>query len=86
MIELHLQEYFQRKFEYLDMYQRYHEKAASEVIKRDFAELGFGLPEDIEGYHMNVITHDLISDVYLEFTKKTRVRESENYLRTLTGQ
>ncbi|PSR71595.1 hypothetical protein PHLCEN_2v12525 [Hermanssonia centrifuga] len=37
------------------------------------------------GYGENCITDDFVTDVYLEFDKRTRAEESADYLRTLSG-
>lgn len=45
----------------------------------------FSLPYNPAGYADDSISNDMISQVYLEFTKRTRSEESWAYLRTLTG-
>jgi hypothetical protein len=45
----------------------------------------FSGPHDVDGYADRPITDDTITDLFLEFSERTRQRESENYLRTLTG-
>ena len=46
----------------------------------------FSGPYDIGDYADNSITHDVITDLWLDFSKQTRKRESERYLQTLTGE
>ncbi|KAF7969565.1 hypothetical protein HWV62_26925 [Athelia sp. TMB] len=46
----------------------------------------FSGPWDPSGYNDTSITDDLISDVYLSFSDRTRTQESQTYLRTLTAQ
>ena len=38
------------------------------------------------GYNDQPITHDLITDVYLEFVRGTQQEESNEYCKTLTGE
>lgn len=45
----------------------------------------FSTPENKQGYNDSPITHDLITDVYLEFIQRTRQEESSEYCRTRTG-
>lgn len=45
----------------------------------------FSSPDDEAGYDDHPITHDLINDVYAEFSTRRRHKESDNYLKTLTG-
>lgn len=45
----------------------------------------FSTLNDSEGYDDSYITHDLITEVYLEFSTKMRQKESTKYMRTLTG-
>ena len=45
----------------------------------------FSLPYDLDGYADVSISGDLITDVFLEFSNRTRKEESQKYLRTLTG-
>lgn len=46
----------------------------------------FSDPWDPEGYAARPITDDLITDVLLEFSERTRSVESQLYMCTLTGQ
>ena len=46
----------------------------------------FSSPWDPKGYAAWPITDDLITDIFEEFSKRTRIRESEDYLRTITCQ
>ena len=43
-------------------------------------------PEDPLGYADTSITDDMITHVYSEFSERSRHRESEEYLHTLTGK
>lgn len=45
----------------------------------------FSKPNDIGGYSDISITDDMVSDIYLKFSQSTRVEESNEHLRTLTG-
>lgn len=46
----------------------------------------FSDPYDTHKYNDKPISHDIVSEVFLEFVSGTRERESEEYLRTLTGE
>ena len=46
----------------------------------------FSEPFDVDGYDARSITHDLVTEVYEEFVRRTREMESTRYLRTLSGQ
>ncbi|KAJ7166768.1 hypothetical protein C8R46DRAFT_1351047 [Mycena filopes] len=43
----------------------------------------FSAPDDLDGYNDKSITDDLITDVFLEFSNRTRLAECSKYLRTL---
>lgn len=45
----------------------------------------FSAPNDPAGYNDKSITDDLISDVFLQFSNRTRLEECSKYLRTLSG-
>jgi hypothetical protein len=78
--ELHLLEYRKRMLEYVQI---------ARPIRITPFEIGppeeFPAPDDIGGYANAPISDDLITDVFLEFSNKTRKQESERYLRSLTG-
>lgn len=79
--EFHLLEYKQKALRYLHAFQ--HRRVTPfriDPLKK------FSDPWDPNGYADDCITNDLITDVYLEFSERTRKAESERYLRTLTGQ
>jgi len=42
--------------------------------------------KDPNGYNDGSITNDMVTDIYLEFIKKTRRVESSDYCKTRTGQ
>jgi hypothetical protein len=46
----------------------------------------FSGPWDKQGYNEHTISDDTITEVYLEFCDKSRKDESDEYLRTLTGE
>lgn len=45
----------------------------------------FSEPRDREGYADSSISNDMVTEVYLEFSARVRIQESEKYLRTLPG-
>ena len=45
----------------------------------------FSAPYDAGGYADTSISHDMVTDVFLEFSSRTRKNESEKYLRSITG-
>jgi hypothetical protein len=79
--ELHLLEYKQKMLEYV---RNAGHRRISPFNVLPLTE--FSGPYDMEGYADCSITHDLITEVFLEFTERTRKHESENYLRTVTGK
>jgi hypothetical protein len=78
--ELHLLEYKQKMLEYIQNAPNH--RASPFDVK---PLVPFSTPYDPAGYADASISDDLISDVYLEFSERTRKSESERYLRTLTG-
>lgn len=83
-LELHRLEYGQAKLEYLDFFAA---RKKQQCLRPDLVVLReFSDPEDTCGYDDKSISDDLISDVYLAFSSKTRIPESQESLRTLTGQ
>lgn len=76
-------EYHRAKREYLVSYQ-YRKQPGALQAHPELEE--FSSPSDLKGYAAKPITDDLITDLYLEFSDRTRQAESEDYLRTLTGQ
>ncbi len=80
--ELHLHEWQQRELEYLQAYSR---MAKPHMFEKNPTRLQeFRLAAD-GGYGENSITDDFVTDVYLEFDRRTRAEESADYLRTLSG-
>jgi hypothetical protein len=78
--ELHLLEYKQRMLGYI---QNASNRRASPWSTKPLTP--FSPPYDPSGYADVCISDDLITDVYLEFSERTRKLESEQYLWTLTG-
>ena len=46
----------------------------------------FSARDNADGYNDNSMTHEMVTDIYLEFVNKTRERESSSYCKTRTGQ
>ena len=78
-IELHLLETRTRELEYLRLLSG----------RRNALQFNPGLLKEFcyseKSYQGPSITDDLVTDVWMEFCKNTRQKESETYLRTLAG-
>ena len=81
--ELHLLEYKQRMLEYLNHFRTRRVNLFRANIDR---LLGFSSPSDVDGYGDKCISNDLITDLLLEFSERTRKIESTEYLQTLSGK
>ena len=46
----------------------------------------FSDPWDPERYAAKPITNDMVTKVYIEFSERMQKAESDDYMRTLTGQ
>lgn len=46
----------------------------------------FSGPWDPNGYNDGAITDDLITNIFLDFSQRTQSAESQEYLKTLTGE
>ncbi|KAJ7124769.1 hypothetical protein C8R43DRAFT_1135450 [Mycena crocata] len=79
--QLHLLEYKQRHLEYLNAFRTRLVSGLGATCKVQ----PFSAPNDPAGYNDKSITDDLIQDVFLEFSNRTRVNECGKYLRTLTA-
>ncbi|KAJ6502910.1 hypothetical protein C8R47DRAFT_1251855 [Mycena vitilis] len=80
--QLHLLEYKQRHLEYL----RAFETRIVPALGGDPTPLeSFSAPYDQTEYNDKSITDDLITDVFLEFSNRTRIEECGKYLRTLVA-
>lgn len=83
--ELHLFEYHQAKLEYLQ-YFAFQTKKQQSTLASPPTLSRFSDPGKADGYNDKSITDDLITDIYLGFSDQTRRAESQEYLRTLTGE
>ena len=79
---MHLLEYHLRRSEYLHAFEG--QMTAMPLFRPTLQ--AYSDPIDSEGYADTSITDDMISDVYLEFSHRTREAESTNYLQTLSGK
>jgi hypothetical protein len=70
------------KLEYLRAYMAL--KRQMSLIPAKLME--FSGPWDANGYNDGCITDDLVTDIYVSFSDQTRKSESQELLRTLTGQ
>lgn len=69
--------------EYLDAMEAHYEMTS--LMKPPMLE-PFSAPNDVNGYNGKIISHDMISEIYLEFVSHSRERESSDFLRTLKGE
>ncbi|KAK7062280.1 hypothetical protein R3P38DRAFT_3167271 [Favolaschia claudopus] len=74
--QFHLLEYNKRHLAYLNSYKSHSFKTPLE---------SFSAPNDRSGYNDKCISNDMISDIFREFTKRTREVECSQYLRTLSA-
>lgn len=80
--ELHLLEYNRRTLDYLKALEAQRSKQKGATFFS--APLRpFSLPSDIQGYADKPISHEMITEAYLDFVTQARQVESESYLRTL---
>jgi hypothetical protein len=79
--ELHILEYFKQKYAYLEAFER-----RGPTVFNQFELQTFSKPNEEQGYDNKSITDDIITEIYLEFSNKTRRAESDSYLRTRTGK
>lgn len=82
MTELHLIEYHKTRREYLEAFR-------ARIKPADFTPLqleSFSDPWDPTKYGAKPITNDMVTEVYIEFSERTRKAEAEDYMKTLTGQ
>ncbi|KAF8054908.1 hypothetical protein FPV67DRAFT_1681291 [Lyophyllum atratum] len=77
--QLHLLEYGKARIEYLTYFK------GRNIGLRTVPFQCFSDPDALSGYRDQSITHDLVTDVYLDFVKQTREDESSDYARTLQG-
>ena len=45
----------------------------------------FSTPNDVQGYTDKSISHEIVTEVFLDFSSRTRKAESESYLRSLSS-
>ncbi|KAJ3523711.1 hypothetical protein NM688_g8682 [Phlebia brevispora] len=82
----HLLEFSMRKAEYVNETARSVRPGQQMTLDGGLRKIvPYSAPMNKKGYNDRYITHDLISDIYLEFVRRTREAESSAYLRTLTG-
>ncbi|KAK6984837.1 hypothetical protein R3P38DRAFT_2575379, partial [Favolaschia claudopus] len=80
--QLHLLEYKQRELEYLEAFRtRFIPSFNFGPAANPLQE--FSAPHDTSGYNDESITDDLITDIFIEFSDRTRAVECSRYLRTL---
>jgi hypothetical protein len=86
--EMHLLEYRRRYLEYLQAFEARRETPFSPAVLKPFSaprnERGHSKSSPL-GYDDKSISDEMITEVFVEFSARTRQAESEQYLRTLTG-
>jgi hypothetical protein len=86
--EMHLLEYRRRFLEYLQAFEARRETPFSPAILKPFSvpqnERAHSKSSPL-GYDDKSISDEMITEVFVEFSARTRQAESEQYLRTLTG-
>ncbi|KAJ7157998.1 hypothetical protein C8R43DRAFT_1180381 [Mycena crocata] len=80
--QFHLLEYKQRHLEYLNAFKT---RLVPALGPKTCILQTFSTPDDSNGYNDKSITDDLISDVFLLFSNRTRIAESTKYLQTLSA-
>ncbi|KAF8121638.1 hypothetical protein EV363DRAFT_1180600, partial [Boletus edulis] len=89
--QLHLLECHRRKWAYLKAVQREHAKATGTAGLTKFGITAntlkpFSTPDDPQGYADKSISHEVITEVFLDFSGRTRQAESQLYLRSLPSK
>ncbi|KAJ7615765.1 hypothetical protein DFH06DRAFT_1365836 [Mycena polygramma] len=79
--QFHLLEYKQRHLEYLNAFKR----CPVPVMGPPCVLESFSIPDDPDGYNDKSITDDQITDIFLQFSNRTRLEECSRYLRTLSA-
>jgi len=79
--ELHLLEYHKEVLEYLEISQSLPSCQLEGPVKLE----PFSEPNDKCGYNDSPISDDMITEVFVEFSERTRREESDEYIRTRTG-
>ncbi|KAJ8596101.1 hypothetical protein M405DRAFT_929054, partial [Rhizopogon salebrosus TDB-379] len=83
--QLHLLEYNRRKLDYLQAWKSRHTTQRGMEFFSPNPLRVFSDPYDANEYNDKPISRDMVSEVFQEFVSGTRERESEEYLRTLSG-
>ncbi len=83
LIELHLLEWQQRELEYLDAYRKV---PRPHVFERNPVRMSEFCLGDDGSYGDMWISDDFVTDVFLEFDRRTRGGESAEYMKTLSGE
>ncbi|KAG2140098.1 hypothetical protein DEU56DRAFT_941924 [Suillus clintonianus] len=83
--QLHLLEYHRRKLDYLQAWKSRRTTRHGMDFFSPNPLRAFSGPYDVKEYNARPISHDMVSEIFQEFVSATRERESEEYLRTLSG-
>ena len=89
IIELHLLEYNELRLEYLKCLESrpllsHFQSASLKPFSTPYYTKS-GPDPDLRGYDDKSISNEMITEVFTEFSEKTRQGESDEYLRTLSG-
>jgi hypothetical protein len=99
--ELHLFEYKRRMLEYLEAFSTYESSnslnsltlghyfngaAGGMTAGRQSGLQVFSEPDNQLGYDVKSISNEIITEVFLDFTTRTRQNESALYLKSLSGK
>lgn len=87
--ELHLLEYHKHRYAYLKAYRARSSRTSliAPPPLRNFSKpLTIGVAKHVGGYDNRSISDDLIADVYSKWAERTRKDESEENMRTKTGE
>ena len=79
-LELHLLDYHKKVLEYLNVFESLPDTRLDPLPLKNFSK-----PHDKQGFNSNSISDDMVTEVFLGFSEKTRNEESDEYTRTLTG-
>ncbi|KAJ7668743.1 hypothetical protein DFH06DRAFT_1378734 [Mycena polygramma] len=79
--QFHLLEYKQRHLEYFNAFKR----CPVPVLGAPCVLESFSIPDDPDQYNDKSITDDQVSDIFLQFSNRTRLEECSKYLRTLSA-
>jgi hypothetical protein len=87
-LEMHLLMYHRRRYEYLSLNaSSKHDPAQAKLQFHFKAHItsDFSAPDDASGYNDEVVSDDIISEVYIQWVSTSRREESERLCRSISG-